>query len=286
MKIKILLVLAVLGSVLIHAVETFSEDNYLLDKREWHSVKMAKKWLNHNTKSVRGKDGKVTFLFGATMPTVVCSPLRTSDIELEPGEIIKDIKSGDTARWQFDTAISGSGMSEVSHVLVKPMDLGISTNLTIFTDRRVYHLKVVSKKFAWTPYISFVYRDNLQRSLYKYKKYKSDKARKDKVFSSFRKPTSNRTVDISRLNFKYDISGNASWKPLRVYNDKIKTYIELPESTFSSELPALLIMQNGNKELVNYRYKNNTFIVDKIFDKAILITGVGMNQDKVTIRRK
>jgi len=286
MKLKILLVMATLSSVNISAANTFSDDDYLLDKREWHSVRMAKKWLNHNTRSMKGRDGKITFLFGATMPTVVCSPFKTADIELEPGEIIKDIKAGDTVRWQFDTAISGSGTREVSHVLVKPMDLGINTNLTIFTDRRTYHIKVAAKRFAWTPYVSFAYRDVLQRSLDAYRNHQKNRAQREKAFSSFKKPTSNRTVDISRLNFKYSISGRTSWRPVRVYDDGIKTYIELPERTYSSELPALLVVKHGNKELVNYRYKDHTFIVDKIFNKAILITGVGMHQDKVTIKRK
>jgi len=286
MNFKTLLIIAALGGVEINATNTFSKDNYKLDSREWHSVKMAKKWLNNNTKSMKGKDGRIIFLFGATMPTVVCSPFKTSDIELEPGEVIKDIKAGDTIRWQFDTAISGSGDNEVSHVLVKPTDLGLSTNLTIFTDRRTYHIKIVAKRYSWTPYVTFAYSDSLSKTLASYKAYQSNKAKRYKTFNSFKNPTSGRTVDISRLNFKYSVSGSASWKPVRVYDDGIKTYIELPEATYSSELPALLVVKHGNKELVNYRYKNHTFIVDKIFTKAILITGVGSHQDKITIKRK
>lgn len=286
MKLKTLLLASVLCGAELQATNTFSKDDYRLDSREWHSVKMAKKWLNHNTKSMRGKDGKIIFLFGATMPTVICSPFKTADIELEPGEVIKDIKAGDSVRWQFDTAISGRGSNEISHVLVKPTDLGINTNLTIFTDRRTYHIKIAAKRHAWTPYVSFAYSDSLQKTLDAYRNYQHNKAKRYKTFSSFSKPNSRRTVDINRLNFKYSVSGNTSWRPVRVYDDGIKTYIELPESTYSSELPALLVVKHGNKELVNYRYKNHTFIVDKIFNKAILVTGVGSHQDKVTIKRK
>jgi type IV secretion system protein VirB9 len=38
--------------------------------------------------------------------------------------------------------------------------------------------------------------------------------------------------------------------------------------------------------IVNYRLQNDRYIVDMVFDKAILIAGVGARQDRVTITRK
>jgi len=38
--------------------------------------------------------------------------------------------------------------------------------------------------------------------------------------------------------------------------------------------------------LVNYRLKENNYIVDKLFNKGILIIGVGDEQEKVSIERK
>ena len=37
--------------------------------------------------------------------------------------------------------------------------------------------------------------------------------------------------------------------------------------------------------MVNYRLQGDRYIVDTIFDKAILIAGVGKGQDKITIKR-
>jgi type IV secretion system protein VirB9 len=107
-----------------------------LDDREWESVKQAKRWLDNDIRSMRGRDGRITFLHGATMPSVICSPLKITDIQLETGEELKSIQAGDTARWNFSTDISGSGESETVHIIVKPLDLGLDTNLLIFTDRR------------------------------------------------------------------------------------------------------------------------------------------------------
>ena len=51
------------------------------------------------------------------------------------------------------------------------------------------------------------------------------------------------------------------------------------------ELPTLLIQVNGKSELVNFRVDGARYIVDRLFDKAILVVGVGKKQARVTISR-
>ena len=38
--------------------------------------------------------------------------------------------------------------------------------------------------------------------------------------------------------------------------------------------------------MVNYRLQGDRYIVDTVFDKAILIAGAGRTQDKITITRE
>lgn len=40
------------------------------------------------------------------------------------------------------------------------------------------------------------------------------------------------------------------------------------------------------KKLVNYRVKNGNFIVDKLFDRAVMLLGHDDNQETIEIRRK
>ena len=40
---------------------------------------------------------------------------------------------------------------------------------------------------------------------------------------------------------------------------------------------------NGKTELVNFRVDGSRYIVDRLFDKAILVVGVGKKQTRVTI---
>jgi len=282
---KILLFIYILNFQLLADNSYFSEDNYQLDDREWESVKQAKEWLNNNIRSMRGRDGRVTFLYGATMPSVICSPLKITDIQLEEGEELKSIQAGDTARWNFSTDVSGKGKNEVAHIIVKPLDLGIDTNLIIFTDRRTYNLKLVSKKYAWTPIVNFTYNTSLKKSLNNYKRHKAKEIREYKDKNYF--ATSPQTkVDINNLDFNYEIKGNTEWKPIRVYNDGVKTFIQMPKDMSVQEAPALLVLDNSsNKNLVNYRLKEDKYIVDKLFNRAILILGVGEDQESVIIKR-
>lgn len=285
MRKILLLIYIIIGSQLLAENSYFSEDSYHLDKREWKSVQQAKQWLNHDISSMRGRDGRITFLYGATMPSVICSPLKITDIQLEVGEKLKSIQAGDTARWNFSTDVSGSGKNEVVHIIVKPLDLGINTNLIIFTNRRTYNLKLVSKKYVWTPIINFTYNSSLQSSLIKYKKYQMKKAENYRKLNSFEKSPQSR-VDINNLDFNYEIDGDVKWKPIRVYNDGIKTFIQMPKSISVQEAPVLVVLDSSsNKNLVNYRLKEDKYIVDKLFNSAMLLLGVGSDQESVIIHR-
>jgi type IV secretion system protein VirB9 len=38
--------------------------------------------------------------------------------------------------------------------------------------------------------------------------------------------------------------------------------------------------------MVNYSLQGGRYIVDTVFEKAVLVAGVGSNQDRVTIQRR
>ncbi|MGJ9087292.1 TrbG/VirB9 family P-type conjugative transfer protein, partial [Campylobacter coli] len=51
--------------------------------------------------------------------------------------------------------------------------------------------------------------------------------------------------NIENLDFGYSIEGNAPFKPLRIYNDGIKTYIQMPKNLKFYEAPALMILDSS-----------------------------------------
>ena len=98
---------------------------------------------------------------------------------------------------------------------------------------------------------------------------------------------------LGDLSFGYAVTGSAPWKPVRVYNNGSKTIIQMPLAMAQTEAPALLVVRkdgglfrDDETAMVNYRVQGDRYIVDTVFDKAILIAGAGRTQDKVTITRE
>lgn len=270
----------------IMADELLSSDSRKLSQREWHSIKLAKEWLNNGNKSFRGPDGSVSFLYGATMPRVIIAPLKITDIQFQIGEIIKDVQLGDTTRWMVSPSISGEGSKQISHLLIKTTDVGLETTLFVSTNKRTYHMNLFSRKYEYMPIVGFKYKDEINQKWNKYNDhFKNQKKFKQK--SKKLKITNSLSKNIDNLDFEYSMRGEASWKPIRVYNDGIKTYIQMPTNIKYQEAPIFMVLdKSDNNQLVNYRLVKNNYIVDKLFKKGILIIGVGNNQEKITIIKK
>ena len=95
----------------------------------------------------------VVFSYGNQTANVITSVLTVTDIELEPGEVVNSINLGDTARWNVEPAVTGMGDQQIQHVIVKPLDIGLKTNLIISTDRRGYRIELTSTANQYYPQI-------------------------------------------------------------------------------------------------------------------------------------
>ncbi len=250
-----------------------------LNAKEKKALKLSNEWTNRPVNPVMVNNGQIKYVFGATLPTIICAPFMPSDVELQVGEIVNNVVVADTARWMVSLGRSGSPGSESVHLVIKPIDAGLATGAVIMTDRRTYHLKLVSRRDGHTPYVGFVYPED-QKELLAAQLKQQDRTEKWKTMPV----AGGNTVDLAQLDFNYRITGDALWKPIQVYNDGTRTIIRLPKSV-KSDLPVLLVEKAGEQTLVNYRVRGNGFVVDEPFQKAILIAGVGKHQEKVEIER-
>lgn len=230
---------------------------------------------------VMGEEGKVVYVFGESRPTIVCAPLRVCDVELEAGETVNNADVGDAVRWSLKPSISGAGADKTVHVIIKPKDYGLDTNAVIATDRRTYYLRLVSPREginAYTTRVAFFYPENERKA------WEAQRAAMVKENATVVAELPTLTAD--KLNFGYAIEGKDHFKPLRVFDDGAKVYIQMPLEFEHREAPALVLVgKDGKEQLVNYRLKNDYYIVDKLFSKAALILGVGDDQRRVTITR-
>lgn len=260
------------------ADQYFSRTGPKLSKNEMRGLAMAQRWDNSGSMAVKPfqeNDGVIRFVHGAQQASVVCAVLQVCDIQLQAGEQINNINMGDTVRWAIEPAVTGSGDGEVQHLIVKPFDVGLETSLVVTTDRRSYHIKLRSTRNKYMQRVGFT--------------YPGDSPKKWQVFEN--RQRAQNTVQTANylgdLDFKYDVNGSARWRPVRVYNDGRKTIIQFPENISQTEAPTLLAIRPDDNEtvMVNYRMQGDKYVVDNLFDKAILITGVGSSQTKVTITR-
>jgi type IV secretion system protein TrbG len=219
-------------------------------------------------------------------PALDCEPLRTSDIQLQPGETITDVAIGDSERWMATPASSGDPRNPVPHLAVKPQAPGIQTNLTIYTTRHIYHLLLRSRGSHAMQEVEFYYPDELITAM-----KNADSAAKAQQDTAADPPGDDSgnvvkvaNVDPAQLNFAYAVSGaNVPWKPIRAFDDGSHVYIQMPPGMKSSEAPALLVNAGSGTQMVNYRVKGNYYVVDRLVTDAILVSGVGRDQDRVTI---
>jgi type IV secretion system protein VirB9 len=239
-------------------------------------------------------NGRINFYFGTMNPRIICRPLRLTDIELEPGEVVRNVHISDSVRWSVSGASSGPEKGMTTHVILKPQLPDIAANLLIHTDRRTYSVELISvAEGQFMPFVGFVYPETPKSTkaadaeswralLTQYKRADDVKASASPAPAQSQNA---RIVNASDVYADYTIKvvagKNIPWKPHSVYDSGGKTYISMPDRMQVTEAPVMSIKRSGREQLVNYRVEGNVYIVDRLFDIGILTIG----KDRVAIYR-
>jgi type IV secretion system protein VirB9 len=249
------------------------------------AVKVSEKWMSGRNDPAAGRDGRVLYSYGAGLPTVVCAPLRVCIIELQSGEHLEgEPHIGDSVRWNLSPALYGKGDEATAIIVLKPQSAGLDTNLLITTDRRAYYLRLLSKPEDYVARVAFAYPAEEESA----RKWTEHLARQKEQQNQASRMAELPPNAIDALNFAYEVRGGPETiRPVRVFDDGKKTYIQMSPSLRNREAPALVIVgADGKQEMVNYRVKDDLYIVDRLFDRAALILGTGRKARKVEVRRE
>ena len=201
---------------------------------------------------------------------VYAAPGQITDIALEPGESLTGagpIAAGDTARWIIGDTESGSGVTRRVHVLVKPSRADITTNLVVTTDRRTYMLELRSGQKPYMPAVAWAYPQSpSQRQAM---------------------PAMPVIPAAAARNYRYGLTGdNPPWKPVAVYDDGRRVYVEFPRGIVQGEMPPIFVIgPEGEAQIANTRIHQHILIVDRLFGAAELRLGSGDRQQTVRIVR-
>ncbi|BCH67914.1 conjugal transfer protein TrbG (plasmid) [Agrobacterium vitis] len=262
---------AMLASSVVAPLHAYAADS--VTANEAKGMGISTQWRGSRGLVTKGADGKVIFLYGEVQPSVVCSPLQVCDIELQGGEVVRDVLVGDTVRWKVEPATSGAAGGQAIHLIVKPSEPGLVTSMVVTTSRRTYHIQLKSQPTQYMARVGFEYPEDVSTKL----------ADVNARLEASTIPGAG--VPAEQLNFSYSVSGSAGWRPTRVYSDGLKTYIQFPRSISGQDAPVLFVTSGGENRIVNYRMKGNMMVVDYHVDRAVLVSGVGWKQEKITIRR-
>jgi len=194
---------------------------------------------------------------------IYTSPGRVTVITLQPGEDLVTVAAGDTVQWIVGDTASGSGASRRVDVMVKPVRVGIKTNLVITTSRRTYLLELTSTAQAWMAAVSWEYPKDQMLAL-----------QAQAQAAAVAAPVA-AGLSLDQLHFRYAITGDSPpWKPVRAFDDGQHVYIQFPSGIAQGELPPLFVVgPDGKGELVNYRFHAPYDIVDRLFGAAELRLG-------------
>ncbi len=256
----------------------------------------AERWAQTGAaEALVGASGAVEYPYGYSRPTITCAPLHVCSIALQDGEAITSISIGDTVRWLLQNATAGSKPV----MMLKPTQAGLSTNLVVTTDKgRIYFMHLVSNKTEYVPMVSWYDPAAMTRDLsaeaqaaarqkaqfeatMAATKLAAEEARSQRVVAD----KSVGKLDPTTLDFGYTCSGEAAFKPARVFANDTHTFIQLPPGASSSDAPAVFNSSNNETELLNSRLVNGYYIIDGKPVKLSLVLGVGATAQTVRCER-
>jgi P-type conjugative transfer protein TrbG len=250
------------------------------------AVRVSESWrVAHNTPAP-GTDGRVLYAYGVGLPIIVCAPLQVCIIELQAGEhITGEPQIGDSVRWNVSPAMYGQGEGVTSVLVLKPQEPGLDTDLLITTDRRAYYLRLVSKPTDYIARAAFSYpeeekSERWQQHLLAQRAQAEQTKREAQLLPAM--------ITAGKLNFDYKVTGGTEEvRPVRVFDDGAKTFIQMRPGIQNREAPVLLVVgSDGKSEMTNYRVQQQTYIVDRLFERARLVLGAGKKAQKVEITRE
>ncbi len=216
---------------------------------------MSETWMAEHNQPAVGRDGRVLYFYGAGLPTVVCAPLRVCMIELQSGEkLVGEPHIGDSVRWNLSPAMYGSGASTTSVIVLKPQGPGLDTNLLITTDRRAYYLRLLSKPDDYVARVAFAYPDDEENER-KWQQHLAEQ--KDQQLKSSRiAELPPNAVDSMFFNYRLK-GGDDNIRPVRVFDDGKKTYIQISEAARNRRMTQLLTVNEVATEL---RFSKSTVL--------------------------
>jgi type IV secretory pathway VirB9-like protein len=224
--------------------------------------------------------------------------LRSTIIVLNPDEQVRGASLADSERWDVDWGAFGPDHNLTPTVAITPHECGVTTNLQVMTTKRLYPIildspSCGSQKGSSNPSLPF---DAVVRYRYPNEQLVENvpplvgksSGRADAVFGE------GNLDSLLDSASRYRIDPRARYKgprPTLVVDDGARTFLVFAENAWRGrDLPLFFLeAENGDRELANYDVNGSTFVVNTLFQKAVLVGGTNekrpRKQPRLEIRR-
>jgi type IV secretion system protein VirB9 len=161
-------------------------------------------------------------------------------VELAPDEQIENVAIGNSGAWQVTANRRGD------RLFIKPLQAGVSTNMTVITNARLYAIDLMplsgpSSEMAYT--VRFNYPDDARTG-----------AGEDAAAET-------------PMDGRYRVSGARALQPSRIGDDGRHTYIEWPADR---PIPAVYAVgPDGEESLVNGMMRDEVFVIDSVAQRLV-----------------
>ena len=204
----------------------------------------------HSATPITGKGGVTWFAFGDGTPTLTCHHPTICMIRLEAGEtaLASQISLSDTANWHTDLVRGTSGIHAGWALAIEPAPQARQAQLSLPTSRRVYNIQLAAALPSMTV-VAFTHAPG------------------DPLSQPEIAPRSGIT---GTPDFAYRMTGNAPWKPMRVYREAGQTYIQFPRGGINAA-PRLLVISPKAINAQDYTVVGDSYVIPRAVDEALLI---------------
>lgn len=157
-------------------------------------------------------------------------------VELGADERVENVAVGDSGAWQVTANRRGDML------FIKPLQSGVTTNMTVVTDARLYTFDLVP---LYGPSPEMAYRVRFRYPA-----------------AGGSAPADDPAGEATLIEGRYRLSGVRALRPARISDDGRHTYIEWPKD---AALPAVYALDaRGEEALVNGMMREGLFVIDSV----------------------
>ena len=199
---------------------------------------------------------------------IYCRRGYLTDLAFRKGEVISFVGGGDTAGW----SVAATTVDGTPHLYIKPVVETSTTNLIVTTNKRSYQLLLHTSDW-YNPMVTWTYGMEDAALI------RAEDQREQSLRTGALDVTS-----VEALDFNYRIKGKQSeYRPKLVFSDGTRVYLKFDKLP-RQQVP--IFVKEPEKQqmtLVNYRQKDDCYIIEVPFDVAQLRVS---ERDTVTIEHR